>query len=348
MTYYTGLARVLRNAGLKVVEVPGWKTRGHGGMGAVKGILAHHTAGPHQSRASSNYPSLRVVRDGRPGLPGPLAQLGIGYDGTWYVIAAGLAYHSGKVDNPAYGNTHALGIEAENPGDGSPWPQEQYDSYVRGVAALIAEWDGKIDVRGHKEAAVPKGRKIDPTLDMNRFRRDVAKCDLGKSFKPSTGGGSTPTPRPSGGTTGGAGGKRKGPSGQGADATKSIQRVLKRCGDYGGKIDGDYGPLTVAGVRSYQARQNRFGNAGLLVDGDWGQVTRSWLNWTKTLQRELPKFKGVKKLRVDGDYGSLTVAAVRTLQRRNGLYVDGVAGAKTINFMKKAGSKITSRPSNRP
>ena len=193
MTYYTGLARVLRNAGLKVVEVPGWKTRGHGGMGTIKGILAHHTAGPHRSRTSSNYPSLGIVRDGRAGLPGPLAQLGIGYDGTWYVIAAGLAYHSGRVDNPSYGNAHALGIEAENPGDGSPWPQEQYDSYVRGVAALIAEWDGKIGVRGHKEAAVPKGRKIDPTFDMGKFRRDVAKCDLGN--RPAAGG------APAGGTT---------------------------------------------------------------------------------------------------------------------------------------------------
>src|SRR5699024_8365614 len=158
MVYYTGLARVLKAAGLKVVEIDGWDTRGHGGMGRIKGILLHHTAGPAQSATSSNYPSLRVVRDGRPGLSGPLAQLGIGYDGTWYVTAAGRACHAGKVDSRKYNNTHALGIEAENPGDGSAWPKAQYDSYVRGVAALIAEWNGKIRVRGHKEAAIPHGR----------------------------------------------------------------------------------------------------------------------------------------------------------------------------------------------
>lgn len=141
---------------------------------------------------------------------------------------------------------------------------------------------------------------------------------------------------------------RKGPSGQGKAATKSIQRVVKRCNYYDGKIDGDYGPMTKRAVKDWQSEMNRRANAGLVVDGDWGQVSRNWLNWVKKLQRALPKFKGIKKLRVDGDYGSITVAAVRTLQRRNGLYVDGVAGAKTITFMQKAGSKITSRPSNRP
>ena len=138
--------------------------------------------------------------------------------------------------------------------------------------------------------------------------------------------------------------RRTGPSGQGAAATKSIQRVLKRCGFYNGVIDGDYGPMTKGGVKDYQASQNEHGDAGLLVDGDWGQVTRSWLNWTKALQRALPAFKGISKLRVDGDYGSLTEKAVRTLQARNGLYVDGVAGPKTIAFMQRCGSDVPDRP----
>lgn len=81
----TDLATVLRAAGLKVQEVPGWKTRGHGQMTSVETIACHHTAGPK----TGNYPSLGVVRDGRPGLDGPLAQLGLARDGTWLVIAAG-------------------------------------------------------------------------------------------------------------------------------------------------------------------------------------------------------------------------------------------------------------------
>ncbi len=43
-------------------------------------------------------PSLGVIRDGRPGLKGPLSQLGLGRDGAYYVIAAGRAQHAGRGD----------------------------------------------------------------------------------------------------------------------------------------------------------------------------------------------------------------------------------------------------------
>ena len=88
----TDLADVLRSADLNVIEEPGWKTRGHGVMASVKSILCHHTAGP----ATGDYPSLQIVRDGRPDLSGPLAQLGLSRSGLWYVIAAGRSYHAGK------------------------------------------------------------------------------------------------------------------------------------------------------------------------------------------------------------------------------------------------------------
>lgn len=74
------LADVLRAEGLKVVEQPGWKDRGRGDMGEVKGILCHHTAGP----LKGNAPSLNLVEHGRPDLAGPLSQLVLGRDGTFY------------------------------------------------------------------------------------------------------------------------------------------------------------------------------------------------------------------------------------------------------------------------
>ena len=37
------LADVLRAEGIKVVEYPGWKDRGHGDMGTIWGVVAHHT-----------------------------------------------------------------------------------------------------------------------------------------------------------------------------------------------------------------------------------------------------------------------------------------------------------------
>lgn len=175
----TDLANILRKANLTVVEEPGWKTRGHGVMKSVKSIIVHHTAGP----ATGEYPSLRVVRDGRADLPGPIAQLGLGRSGKWYVIAAGKAYHAGSTkDDAIFGNPNAIGIEAE--GKGTPadatghkyWPAAQWNSYVRGVKALQAAYGIPTSrVLGHKEAVVPAGRKIDPNFSMTEFRAALNK-----------------------------------------------------------------------------------------------------------------------------------------------------------------------------
>ncbi|MGW0523043.1 peptidoglycan recognition protein family protein [Crossiella sp. NPDC003009] len=157
-------------------EVPGWRTRGHGTMRAVRGVLVHHTG----TEAGGVYPSLGVVRDGRTGLPGPLAQLGLGRDGTWYVIAAGLAYHAGKgvaanIPTDA-GNDYLIGVEAESTGRGD-WTAQQRESYPRGVAAILRHVGlGADRCIAHKEYARPVGRKPDPhgwPGDMNGFRASV-------------------------------------------------------------------------------------------------------------------------------------------------------------------------------
>jgi hypothetical protein len=172
------LPEVLRNAGLAVVEQPGWRTRGHGDVGIIKGVMCHHTAGPKHGI----MPSLQMVTDGRSDLSGPLAQLGLGRDGTFFVVAAGLAYHAGAGSWRAIttGNASFIGIEAENTGfpagpDADPWPEVQLDAYRRGVAALLKKIGaGASMCCGHKEYALPAGRKIDPHFDMVEFRRQVA------------------------------------------------------------------------------------------------------------------------------------------------------------------------------
>src|SRR5688572_30229760 len=88
----TWLPKVLEDAGLKVATVDGWELRG-GEMGTVRGVICHHTANP---RRDLNMPSLNILRDGRSDLPGPLSQLGLGRDGTYYVIAAGRCNHAGS------------------------------------------------------------------------------------------------------------------------------------------------------------------------------------------------------------------------------------------------------------
>lgn len=62
----------------------------------------------------------------------------------------------------------------------------------------------------------------------------------------------------------------------------------------------------------------------------------AYKTWVKKLQTELNKWKtDLPKLRVDGDYGSLTVRRVKEWQKRNkggaykGIYIDGKAGPLT-------------------
>ena len=166
------LAEVLKEAGLKVAEVPGWKERGRGDVGQIRGVICHHTAGT----AKGNMPSLDVIVKGRENLHGPLAQLGLGRDGTYYVIAAGKCNHAGagSWNGLTNGNLSFIGIEAENCGttEDFPWPAIQMDAYQRGVAAILKHLGrGPEFCAGHKEYA--PSRKPDPTFDMLTFRDGV-------------------------------------------------------------------------------------------------------------------------------------------------------------------------------
>lgn len=173
----TWLPSVLKLAGLKVVEIPGWKERGHGDVGKVKFVLCHHTA---EKIDADVKPSLPILIEGRPGLSGPLSQLGLGQDGTYYIISAGLAYHAGAGQwmGITSGNANSIGIEAENNGLGEPWPEVQMEAYARGCAAILKHIkQGPVMCVGHKEWAPT--RKIDPSFDMDHFR-----CRVTRIMKP--------------------------------------------------------------------------------------------------------------------------------------------------------------------
>src|SRR5690554_4121704 len=132
----TWLPDVISDAGLTVKVETGWTSRGYEFTEPISGIIIHHTATP--ASAPGDYPTLRIVRDGRSDLPGPLAQLGLGRSGTVYVIAAGRANHAGVGHWPGIlGNADTIGIEAEHPGTTShPWPTAQLAAYYRLCAAL--------------------------------------------------------------------------------------------------------------------------------------------------------------------------------------------------------------------
>lgn len=245
MPFLTWLAEVPRAAGLKVAEVDGWQTRGHGPMGDPKGVILHHTAGGR----GGNMPSLGTITKGRPDLAGPLAQYGLGRDGTVYCVSAGLAWHAGRGSwqGVTAGNSQMIGIEAENDGVGEPWPSVQAEAYVRLVAAILKQIGAApIMACAHREFALPKGRKIDPTgIDMDAFRLQVAAVMNGALVRP-------PIPKQD---------AQKRPTlrrGAKGDDVAALQKAL------GLKADGDYGSKTEAAVRAFQRTH------GLVADGILG------------------------------------------------------------------------------
>jgi hypothetical protein len=164
----TWLADVLRDAGLKVYEEPGWQTRETRYGFEPVGLICHHTAsGP----ATSDAAVRRLLVVGRPDLPGPLSQLGLRRDGTFDVIAAGRCNHNGY---GTWGND-SIGIEAYNDGKGEPYTQAQYNAYVTGAAAICRrmKWAPDTRILGHKES--DPDRKVDPTFDMKAFRLRVSR-----------------------------------------------------------------------------------------------------------------------------------------------------------------------------
>lgn len=177
MTYsLIWLPAVLRAVGLTVNEQPNWQTRGHGDVGKTLGVLLHHTAGP----LKGNAPSLGVVTNGRPDLPGPLAQLHLARDGTFTMVAAGLAYHAGagKWQGITSGNSSFVGVEMENTGlaNDNPWPVNQVAAAQKASSAILLHIGAKpIMCAGHFEYALPVGRKPDPSFSVgNRSARSAA------------------------------------------------------------------------------------------------------------------------------------------------------------------------------
>ena len=165
----TWLADVLRTAGLEVVEHAGWQTRERPGDWSPRFIVAHATAAPS---GQADDTQVRIVRDGRADLHGPIANACIDRSGRWHVLAAGrcnttITGTAGPFEGQ--GNTHALGIEACNDNASEPWPAVQYQAYATGVAAICRRmgWP-ESRVVGHREHT--PGHKTDPTFGMNAFR----------------------------------------------------------------------------------------------------------------------------------------------------------------------------------
>lgn len=145
----------------------------------------HHTA----SAMGRDLPSLNVVTNGRPDLPGPLCHVLTGRSNRNVVIAAGRANHAGagKWNGSSTGNSRYFGIEVENVGTAAePWRPDQLQNVAEVTAALIG-YDAALvaDCCMHKEWAPT--RKIDMhTVSGNEMRSRVMQLCLGTPPAPPT------------------------------------------------------------------------------------------------------------------------------------------------------------------
>ena len=168
----TFLPVVLRNAGIEVVELPGWKTRGNGELLRVDALVWHHDGSP--AGASPNVPDYirGQVDHGKPG-----ANIWVSLDGTWHLIAAGITYHAGAVLAGKPGNKTSLGVETDHTTDETWSGVDLLASLRDGTAAILnhLQRSPAIAFEFHKTVCKPVGRKTDPDgLDISTERAAVA------------------------------------------------------------------------------------------------------------------------------------------------------------------------------
>ena len=187
------LADALRAEGCRVAEYQGWKSRGRPtSTGAFNpyGVTLHHTG--TTTSASNPCPTLGTCVNGRADLPGPLAHVVIGYDGTCHVIAAGRANHAGTSIGPGPfpagdGNAMTVGFEIDYSGS-QPVSASQGEATLRAATAVLRHYGRSAAYCiGHKESSDSgkwdpgRNGSGSPLYDMNAVRSQVAARLAGSS-----------------------------------------------------------------------------------------------------------------------------------------------------------------------
>jgi hypothetical protein len=172
LSYATWLGAALRNAGLTVVEEPGWKTRGHRDYSDLIGLVWHHDASPPGDSPGTVLYMLNRWDHG----DGVAAQCWVSRQGVWHLLGAGVAWHAGAVLPGKLDNHTSIGVETDHT-SGEAWPPALLNSLRLGTAAVLTHL-GRSPALGldfHKTICAPPGRKSDPDgLDLAHERAAVA------------------------------------------------------------------------------------------------------------------------------------------------------------------------------
>lgn len=167
MSYEVGVLDALRDFGINFTEEPGCRTRGSINF-SPRAVMPHHTGADKDVTA--------MLRDGRPGLGGPLCNFELRRLGHVHCIALGRANHAGAGDfRGLSGNTYFWGIEASSAG--KTWTDPQREMYPLLSAALCA-YSGVDEswVGAHKEYAGYRGKWDPGAWDMHWHRERTGYC----------------------------------------------------------------------------------------------------------------------------------------------------------------------------
>jgi hypothetical protein len=283
--------KALLDEGLDVVETGSWRTHNRnskGPWGPVHGVMMHHTV----TKGMSN--TVRLVRDGYSGLPGPLCHGMIAKSGQVHLVGYGRANHAGLGDDDVLraviaerglpadnetstdGNRHFYGFECENLGDGKdPWPEAQLDAIERVGAALCRAhgWSAASVIR-HLDW---QPGKVDPRgIDWDNMETRISKR-LGAKVPPKP---ATPAPpkRPTVDLSKLIAAARVNPKASGQPVTysgaKTVEAALVDAGLLAKKYsDGHFGSTTIAAYAAWQRSRAGGGYRGAAADGIPGMAS---------------------------------------------------------------------------
>jgi hypothetical protein len=267
------MRRICQRAGLQYTEA--WSGHNKGSQKAVWGALCHHTGTPWS--APGDYPTLRVVRDGRAGLANALSQFGLGKSGRVYLITEKVAWHAGAGEYKGLkdGNGYLVGIEAESDGGAGHWTPEQVVAYPKLVASILVEINHNDEyTTRHGSWALPRGRKTDFAGwpgGTEAFWREVYRWQAIFKGAPVPPPAPSPAPAPAPGEPWRTYPQlRRGATGA---AVTHLQRFMTtKFGAYNKYTpNGTFGPATEAGMKEFQQR------VGLGADGIVGPMTNKKL-----------------------------------------------------------------------
>lgn len=167
-----------------VISMPSPNKNSRGGA-KIDTIVLHHTGDANSAQATGKYfqnPAAQVSSHYVVGKDGTIVQPVQDADRAWH---AGTSEFKGRSDV----NDFSIGIEIANKGDGKdPYTDAQYKALAKLVLYLQDHYGIPWErITGHKDVALPKGRKIDPS---SNFSYDRLKKEVEALKKPA------PKPKP--------------------------------------------------------------------------------------------------------------------------------------------------------